>query len=65
MTLKFEGCNFFRLRLVLSTLSNKPVRISKIREDSDEPGVKGKFWFQVLLLVDQPTLFVYCQLALI
>ncbi len=40
--LSFEGCNFFRQRLVLSTLSSRPIKITKIREDSDEPGLKGK-----------------------
>lgn len=40
--LKFEGCNFFRQRLVLSTLASKPVRITAIRENSEEPGLKGE-----------------------
>ena len=40
--LTFEGCNFFRQRLVLSTLSCRPVRISKIREDDEEIGLRGK-----------------------
>ena len=40
--LKFEGCNYLRQRLVLSTLTNRPVRITKIRQDTDEPGLRGK-----------------------
>ena len=40
--LTFEGCNFFRQRLVLSTLSCRPVRIIKIRKDDEDPGIKGK-----------------------
>lgn len=56
MAIQFEGCNYFRQRLVLSTLSSRPVRITKIREDSEEPGVKGKFWFhQFLVDIHQPT----------
>ena len=39
--LTYEGCNFFRQRLVLATLSSRPVRITRIREDADEPGLKG------------------------
>ena len=40
--LKYEGCNFFRQRLVLATLSSRPVQISEIRADANEPGLKGK-----------------------
>lgn len=38
--LTYEGCNFFRQRLVLATLSSRPIRIIRIRQDSDEPGIK-------------------------
>ncbi|KAJ3182117.1 rRNA-processing endoribonuclease [Gaertneriomyces sp. JEL0708] len=38
--LKFEGHNFFRQRLLLATLSGRPIRISKIRsDDEDHPGL--------------------------
>ncbi|KAI8823578.1 RNA 3'-terminal phosphate cyclase/enolpyruvate transferase [Fimicolochytrium jonesii] len=38
--LRFEGHNYFRQRLLLATLSNKPVRIDKIRsDDEDRPGL--------------------------
>ena len=40
--LKYEGCNFFRQRLVLATLSSRPVQISEIRSDADDPGLRGK-----------------------
>ena len=40
--LRYEGCNFLRQRLVLSTLSSRPVRITNIREDADEPGLRGQ-----------------------
>lgn len=36
----YEGCNFFRQRLVLSTLSGVPVRITNIRSDDDQPGLQ-------------------------
>ena len=39
--LTYEGCNYLRQRLVLSTLSSRPVRIVKIRENADEPGLRG------------------------
>lgn len=42
--LTYEGCNFFRQRLVLATLSSRPVRINGIRVDSDEPGLKGVYY---------------------
>ena len=39
--LKFEGYNYLRQRLVLATLSGKPVRIEKIRSDDENPGLRG------------------------
>ncbi|XP_012264455.1 probable RNA 3'-terminal phosphate cyclase-like protein [Athalia rosae] len=36
----YEGCNYFRYRLLLSTLSGKPVRITNIRVDDDDPGLR-------------------------
>ena len=41
-TLVYEGCNFFRQRLILATLSGKSVKIKKIRARDEEPGLKGK-----------------------
>ena len=37
----YEGCNFFRQRLILATLSGKSVKIKKIRDKEDDPGIKG------------------------
>nr|CAG4645520.1 EOG090X05X4 [Lynceus sp. MCZ IZ 141354] len=39
-TLIYEGCNFFRQRLLLATLSGRPVRINNIRSHEDDPGIK-------------------------
>ena len=39
----FEGCNYFRQRLILATLSGKTVRIKKIRSKEDDPGLKGVY----------------------
>ncbi|XP_042219345.1 RNA 3'-terminal phosphate cyclase-like protein [Homarus americanus] len=38
--LTYEGCNFFRQKLILATLSGKPVRVKNIRVTSEEPGLK-------------------------
>lgn len=40
--LSYEGCNFLRQRLVLSTLSGKRVRIKNIRSKDDDPGLRGE-----------------------
>ena len=42
--LTFEGANHLRLRLVLSTLTTKPMRITEIRATLDAPGLKGQFF---------------------
>ena len=41
--LTFEGCNFFRQRLVLSTLSGKAVKIVRIRDKDEQPGLTGSY----------------------
>ena len=38
----YEGSNCFRQRLILSTLSGKPVRIRNIRPKADDPGLRGE-----------------------
>lgn len=43
--LNYEGCNFYRQRLVLSTLSGKSVMIKNIRTFDDDPGLCGKLHF--------------------
>lgn len=40
--LDYDGCNFFRQRLVLSTLSGKRVKIKNIRSKDDNPGLRGE-----------------------
>ena len=37
---RFEGCNFFRQRLVLATLTGRNVHIEGIRENENEPGLQ-------------------------
>jgi len=39
--LVYEGSNHLRYRLLLSTLSGKPVKITNIRTKNDDPGLKG------------------------
>jgi RNA 3'-terminal phosphate cyclase-like protein len=41
MTLQFDGCAYFRQRLVLSTLSCTPIKIKNIRSQENEPGLRG------------------------
>lgn len=50
----FEGCNFFRQRIILSTLSGIPVQIVDIRKYEDEPGIK-EFEASFLRLMDKLT----------
>ncbi|XP_066916012.1 RNA 3'-terminal phosphate cyclase-like protein [Clytia hemisphaerica] len=50
----FEGCNFFRQRIVLSALSGIPVQIVDIRKFEDEPGIK-EFEANFLRLMDKLT----------
>ncbi|KAI8814937.1 RNA 3'-terminal phosphate cyclase/enolpyruvate transferase [Cladochytrium replicatum] len=38
--MRFEGHNHFRQRLILATLSGKPMRIDKIRSDEEEMGLR-------------------------
>ena len=39
-TLRFCGCAQFRLRLVCATLASRTVRITRIREDCETPGLQ-------------------------
>eukprot|EP00057_Strongylocentrotus_purpuratus_P034962 XP_797204.2 PREDICTED: RNA 3'-terminal phosphate cyclase-like protein [Strongylocentrotus purpuratus] len=52
--LKYEGCNFFRQRMVLATLSGKAICISKIRHKDDDPGLKD-FEASFIRLLDKIT----------
>ena len=37
--LEYEGSNFLRARLVLATLSGRPIRIRQIRTKDENPGL--------------------------
>ncbi|EIE87662.1 RNA 3'-terminal phosphate cyclase [Rhizopus delemar RA 99-880] len=52
--LKFEGYNYLRQRLILATLSGKPVRIEKIRSDDENPGLR-EFEIKFLNLLEKVT----------
>ncbi|XP_070564203.1 RNA 3'-terminal phosphate cyclase-like protein [Ptychodera flava] len=50
----YEGCNFFRQRLILATLSGKSVKIKKIRQKDDDPGLRD-FEASFIRLLDRIT----------
>ena len=50
----YEGSNYLRQRLILSTLSGIPVKIKKIRHQHTHPGLK-EFEANLLRLLDQVT----------
>nr|XP_033326542.1 RNA 3'-terminal phosphate cyclase-like protein [Megalopta genalis] len=52
--LTYEGCNYLRYRLLLSTLSGKPVRITEIRIKDDDPGVR-EYEVSFIRLLDKIT----------
>lgn len=52
--LVYRGSNFLKQRLILSTLSGKPVRIVDIRIDEAEPGLKG-YEISLIRLFDKLT----------
>ncbi|TKS84622.1 RNA 3'-terminal phosphate cyclase-like protein [Collichthys lucidus] len=52
--LTYDGCNFFRQRLVLSTLSGKRVKIKNIRSKDDDPGLRD-FEASFIRLLDKVT----------
>merc|ERR1712131_252767 len=52
--LTYDGCNFFRQRLVLSTLSGKRVKIRNIRSKDDNPGLRD-FEASFIRLLDKAT----------
>ncbi|XP_072397045.1 probable RNA 3'-terminal phosphate cyclase-like protein [Diabrotica undecimpunctata] len=53
-TLLYKGSNYLRQRLILSVLSGKPVQISEIRIQEDEPGLK-EFEVSLIRLLDKVT----------
>ncbi|NP_001089932.1 uncharacterized protein LOC735001 [Xenopus laevis] len=52
--LRYEGCNFFRHRIVLSTLSGRPVKIQGIRVKDESPGIRD-FEASSIRLMDKIT----------
>ncbi|XP_076174135.1 RNA terminal phosphate cyclase 1 [Ptiloglossa arizonensis] len=52
--LTYKGCNYLRYRLLLSTLSGKPVRITDIRITDDDPGLK-EYEVSFIRLLDKIT----------
>ncbi|XP_041826849.1 RNA 3'-terminal phosphate cyclase-like protein [Melanotaenia boesemani] len=52
--LSYDGCNFFRQRLVMSTLSGKRVKIQNIRSKDDDPGLRD-FEASFIRLLDKVT----------
>ncbi|KAL4235710.1 rRNA-processing endoribonuclease [Mactra antiquata] len=50
----YDGCNFLRQRLVLATLSGKPVKIKNIRSKEDNPGLRD-FEAGLIRLLDKIT----------
>ncbi|XP_069633680.1 RNA 3'-terminal phosphate cyclase-like protein isoform X3 [Haliaeetus albicilla] len=52
--LSYAGCNFLRQRLVLSTLSGRPLKIRKIRAKEEDPGLRD-FEASFIRLIDKVT----------
>jgi len=52
--LTFTGSNYLRQRLVLSTLSGKPLRVKEIRSQDEEPGLR-EFEVNLIRLLDKIT----------
>jgi hypothetical protein len=50
--LRFRGCDFFRLRLLLSCITGRPVRIDDIRADDQAPGLRT-FEASLLRLIEK------------
>jgi RNA 3'-terminal phosphate cyclase-like protein len=38
----YEGCAFFRQRLVLATLCGRVIKIKNIRSKDENPGLRGR-----------------------
>uniref|UniRef100_A0A8B9G4S6 RNA 3'-terminal phosphate cyclase domain-containing protein n=1 Tax=Amazona collaria TaxID=241587 RepID=A0A8B9G4S6_9PSIT len=52
--LSYAGCNFLRQRLVLATLSGRPIKIRKIRAKEEDPGLRD-FEASFIRLIDKVT----------
>ncbi|KYO20841.1 RNA 3'-terminal phosphate cyclase-like protein [Alligator mississippiensis] len=53
-SLSYVGCNFLRQRLVLATLSGRPVKIRQIRAKEEDPGLRD-FEASFIRLIDKVT----------
>ncbi|KAJ7421758.1 RNA 3'-terminal phosphate cyclase-like protein [Willisornis vidua] len=53
-SLGYTGCNFLRQRLVLATLSGRPLKIRKIRAKEEDPGLRD-FEASFIRLIDKVT----------
>ena len=51
---EYEGCNFLRQRLILSTLSGVPVKITNIRSKGESPGLL-EYEVELLQLLEKMT----------
>lgn len=54
MIVTFTGSAFFRQRILLSTLSGKPIKIEQIRSEDENPGLRD-FEIQFLKLIERLT----------
>lgn len=52
--LVYKGSNFFRQRLLLSTLSGRAIRIEEIRSSHDDPGLQ-EYEVNLIRLLDKVT----------
>ncbi|XP_029047613.2 RNA 3'-terminal phosphate cyclase-like protein [Osmia bicornis bicornis] len=52
--LTYEGCNYLRYRLLLSTLSGRPVQVTDIRIKDDNPGLR-EYEVSFIRLLDKIT----------
>lgn len=52
--LVYKGSNFFRQRLLLSTLSGRAMRIEEIRSSHDDPGLR-EYEVNLIRLLDKVT----------
>lgn len=52
--LVYNGSNFFRQRLLLSTLSGRSVKIEEIRSSHDDPGLR-EYEVNLIRLLDKIT----------
>lgn len=52
--LVYKGSNFFRQRLLLSTLSGRTIKIEEIRSNHDDPGLR-EYEVNLIRLLDKVT----------